>query len=169
MTTGTFPLRKTSRAVAIVVYLVMSSSTIRSSEKVYKIAAIPGDGIGVEITEAAIQVLQKLADVSRKFKFDFETFDWNSKRYKEKGHYIPPDGIDQLKKFDAIYFGAVGWPGMHSNFFSKLNRSFWLTKVHRCSRSYLPMGPHAPTSQLPHPVCERPTNTHITRDKITSR
>ena len=61
----------------------MSFSTIRSSEKVYKIAAIPGDGIGVEITEAAIQVLQKFADVSGKFKFDFETFDWNNKMYKE--------------------------------------------------------------------------------------
>ena len=94
----------------------MSSNTVHSSEIVYKIAAIPGDGIGVEITEAAIQVLQKLAQVSRKFRFDFETFDWNSKRYMEKGHYIPPDGIDQLKKFDAIYFGAVGWPGTHLNF-----------------------------------------------------
>ena len=89
----------------------MSFSTIRLSEKFYKFTAIPGDGIGVEITEAAIQVLQKLADVSGKFKFDFETFDWNSKMYKENGHYIPPDGIDQLKIFDAIYFGAVGWPG----------------------------------------------------------
>jgi isocitrate/isopropylmalate dehydrogenase len=93
----------------------MSSSTVHSFEKVYKIAAIPGDGIGVEITEAAIQVLQKLADVSRRFKFNFEIFDWNSKRYNEKGHYIPTDGIDQLKKFDAIYFGAVGWPGTRLN------------------------------------------------------
>ena len=101
----------------------MSFSTIRSSEKVYKIAAIPGDGIGVEITEAAIQVLQKLADVSKKFKFDFETFNWNSKRYKEKGHYIPPDGIDQLKKYDAIYFGAVGWPGTPLVLFGSLTRA----------------------------------------------
>jgi isocitrate/isopropylmalate dehydrogenase len=97
----------------------MSSSTVRSSEIVYKIAAIPGDGIGVEITEAAIQVLQKLAHVSRKFRFDFDTFDWNSKSYMENGYYIPPDGINQLKKFDAIYFGAVGWPGTHLNFLSE--------------------------------------------------
>ena len=99
----------------------MSSSIVHSSEKVYKIAAIPGDGIGVEITEAAIQVLHKLASASGKFRFDFEIFDWNSKSYKEKGHYIPPDGIDQLKKFDAIYFGAVGWPGTRLNFFRKLD------------------------------------------------
>lgn len=90
----------------------MSSSTVAQKDKVYKIATIPGDGIGIEITEAAVQVLKKLADVSGKFKFEFEEFDWSSKRYKEKGHYIPPDGIEQLKKFDAIYFGAVGWPGM---------------------------------------------------------
>lgn len=94
----------------------MSSISVHSSERVYKIAAIPGDGIGVEITEAAIQVLRRLAAASRKFSFDFEIFDWNSKRYMEKGHYIPSDGINQLKKFDAIYFGAVGWPSKHLNF-----------------------------------------------------
>lgn len=90
----------------------MSSSTVASRDKVYKIATIPGDGIGIEITEAAVQVLKKLADISEKFKFEFEEFDWSSKRYKGKGHYIPPDGVEQLKKFNAIYFGAVGWPGI---------------------------------------------------------
>jgi len=87
-------------------------SHIHSAQKVYTIAAIPGDGIGVEITDAAIKVLKKLAEVSNKFEFDFTTFDWSSKTYLEKGYYIPPDGIAQLKKFDAIFFGAVGWPGM---------------------------------------------------------
>lgn len=67
------------------------------TDKTYKIATIPGDGIGVEITDAAIQVLQKLADTTGTFKFAFTNFDWSSKTYKEKGHYIPPDGIDQLK------------------------------------------------------------------------
>jgi isocitrate/isopropylmalate dehydrogenase len=89
----------------------MSPSTIHSTRKIYKIAAIPGDGIGVEVTEAAIQVLNKLAEVSGKFEFDFTTFGWSSKKYLEKGYYIPPDGIAQLKKFDAVFFGAVGWPG----------------------------------------------------------
>ena len=90
----------------------MSSRTVASKEKLYRIATIPGDGIGIEITEAAVQVLKKLADASGRFKFEFQEFNWSSNSYKEKGHYIPHDGIDQLKKFDAIYFGAVGWPGM---------------------------------------------------------
>jgi hypothetical protein len=90
--------------------------TMSPNQKTYKIALIPGDGIGVDVTEAATQVLQKLADVSGKVAFDFQTFDWSSKTYKEKGYYIPPDGIAQLKKFDSIFFGAVGWPGMFSFF-----------------------------------------------------
>lgn len=83
--------------------------------KVYKIATIPGDGIGVEITDAAIKVLKELAAKSGTFEFAFTNFDWSSKTYKEKGYYMPPDGIEQLKKFDAIYFGAVGWPGRLSD------------------------------------------------------
>lgn len=67
------------------------------ASKTYKIATIPGDGIGVEITDAAIKVLQKLADTAGTFKFEFTNFDWSSKTYLEKGYYIPPDGIDQLK------------------------------------------------------------------------
>lgn len=90
----------------------MSPSHIHSSERLYKIASIPGDGIGVDITEAAIQVLEKLSSTVGTFKFQFEHFDWSSKAYKERGWYMPPDGMDQLRKYDAIYFGAVGWPGM---------------------------------------------------------
>jgi len=82
------------------------------SAKTFKIAAIPGDGIGTEITEAAIQVLDKLSEVNGTIKFEWENFDWSSKKYLERGWYMPPDGLDQLKKHDAIYFGAVGWPGM---------------------------------------------------------
>jgi isocitrate/isopropylmalate dehydrogenase len=77
---------------------------------VHRIACIPGDGIGVDITEAAIQVLNALAKAIGSFSFDFTTFDWSSKNFLERGWYMPPDGLEQLKKFDAIYFGAVGWP-----------------------------------------------------------
>ena len=89
----------------------MSPSTIRERSRVFKIASIPGDGIGVDITEAAIKVLQKVSETVGGFEFDFTTFDWSSKNFLERGHYMPDDGIDTLKKFDAIYFGAVGWPG----------------------------------------------------------
>ncbi|KAG8625916.1 hypothetical protein KVT40_006317 [Elsinoe batatas] len=76
----------------------------------YKIAAIPCDGIGTEITEAAIQVLDKLSNVVGTFKFEWTNFDWSSKAYLERGWYMPDDYKEQLNKHDAIYFGAVGWP-----------------------------------------------------------
>jgi tartrate dehydrogenase len=85
-------------------------SHVHEIGRVHRIACIPGDGIGVDITEAAIQVLNKLSEVVGGFQFDFTTFDWSSKKYLERGWYMPPDGIEQLKKFDAIYFGAVGSP-----------------------------------------------------------
>lgn len=86
-------------------------SNIRTVSKVHRIASIPGDGIGVDITVAAERVLHVLAKAVGGFEFDFTTFDWSSAKYRERGWYMPPDGIDQLKKFDAIYFGAVGSPG----------------------------------------------------------
>ncbi|HEX9397987.1 MAG TPA: tartrate dehydrogenase [Burkholderiales bacterium] len=75
--------------------------------KSYRIAAIPGDGIGNEVIPAGIEVLKKLEDG---FQFEFKHFDWSSERYKKTGAYIPDGGLDQLKAFDAIFFGAVGAP-----------------------------------------------------------
>ena len=77
--------------------------------KTYRIAAIPGDGIGVEVIAAGIEVLTALAQ-KEAFKLEFESFDWSSKRYLEKGAYIPDGGLEKLKTFDAIFFGAVGSP-----------------------------------------------------------
>ncbi|KAK4631217.1 putative tartrate dehydrogenase/decarboxylase [Fulvia fulva] len=82
----------------------------------YNIASIPGDGIGTEITEAAEQVLHKLASVVGTFNFNFTTFDWSSKAYLERGWYMPEDGMQQLAKHDAIYFGAVGWPSWNNQY-----------------------------------------------------
>lgn len=89
-----------------------SSSITMPSETVFKVAAIPGDGIGVDITEAAKEVLNKLAQSDGTFSFDFTTFDWSSKAYLERGWYMPVDAIATLKEHDAIYFGAVGWPSV---------------------------------------------------------
>jgi isocitrate/isopropylmalate dehydrogenase len=54
--------------------------------------------------------LNTLAKAHGGFSFTFTTFDWSSKKYLERKWYMPDDGMDQLKKHDAIYFGAVGWP-----------------------------------------------------------
>lgn len=86
----------------------MSSNTTKPT---FRIASIPGDGIGTEITSAAIQVLNTLSNTVGTFSLDFTELDWSAKKYKERGYYVPPDGIEGLKKYDAIYFGAVGWPG----------------------------------------------------------
>ena len=73
----------------------------------YRIASIPGDGIGNEVIPAGIEVLQKLAV---DFRLEFKDFNWSSKRYVETGAYIPEGGLEELKRFDAIFFGAVGAP-----------------------------------------------------------
>jgi tartrate dehydrogenase/decarboxylase / D-malate dehydrogenase len=75
--------------------------------KSYRIAAIPGDGIGNEVIPAGIEVLRKVAEG---FALSFEHFDWSSKRYHDTGRYIPEGGLEKLKSFDAIFFGAVGAP-----------------------------------------------------------
>jgi len=75
--------------------------------KTYRIAAIPGDGIGNEVIPAGIEVLEALA-AKQGFALAFEHFDWGSKRYLETGTYIPEGGLKRLKTFDAIFFGAVG-------------------------------------------------------------
>tara|TARA_Y100001001_G_scaffold78675_1_gene76764 strand:- start:705 stop:1769 length:1065 start_codon:yes stop_codon:yes gene_type:complete len=76
--------------------------------RTHKVAVIPGDGIGLEVIEAGKQVIEALAKKSGDFNFEFEDFDWSSKRYLEQGEYIPEGGLEKLAKFDAIYFGAVG-------------------------------------------------------------
>jgi tartrate dehydrogenase/decarboxylase / D-malate dehydrogenase len=76
----------------------------------YKIAAIPGDGIGVEVIAAGLKVLEVLAEREKGFKLKVEQFPWSSAHYQKHGHYIPEGGLEKLRTFDAIFFGAVGAP-----------------------------------------------------------
>lgn len=76
----------------------------------YKIAAIPADGIGPEVIDAGVRVLEALAQRTGNIAFNVETFDWGSDYYKSTGIMMPEDGLETLKAFDAIYFGAVGAP-----------------------------------------------------------
>jgi tartrate dehydrogenase/decarboxylase/D-malate dehydrogenase len=74
----------------------------------YRIAAIPADGIGPEVIDAGIAVLMALAGQRGDIRLDFDLFDWGTDYYKRHGVMMPTDGLDRLRKFDAIYFGAVG-------------------------------------------------------------
>jgi tartrate dehydrogenase/decarboxylase/D-malate dehydrogenase len=76
--------------------------------RVHKIAAIPADGIGPEVIDAGLEVLSALAEQDGGFKFEVEHFPWSSDYYLEHGYYIPEGGLEKLKSFDAIFFGAVG-------------------------------------------------------------
>jgi len=76
----------------------------------YKIAAIPADGIGPEVIGAGVTVLAALQQRLGTMRFDVTTFDWGSDYYKKHGVMMPADGLETLKTFDAIYFGAVGAP-----------------------------------------------------------
>ena len=76
--------------------------------KTYKIAAIPGDGIGTEVISAGLEVLEGVAKRLGGFDFDVTHYPWDSEYYLEHGHYIPDGGLDEIKLADAIFFGAVG-------------------------------------------------------------
>ncbi|WP_304626095.1 tartrate dehydrogenase [Sporosarcina sp. BP05] len=80
--------------------------------KNYKIAVIAGDGIGPEVIDEGIKVLNKIATLDGSFQFDFTHFPWGCEYYTKHGKMMVDDGMEQLKAFDAIYLGAVGFPGV---------------------------------------------------------
>jgi tartrate dehydrogenase/decarboxylase/D-malate dehydrogenase len=78
--------------------------------KTYRIALVPGDGIGKEVVPAGRQVLEALAAADNKFAFEFESFPWGGDYYRQHGEMMPDSGLDALKKKDAILFGSAGDP-----------------------------------------------------------
>ncbi len=80
--------------------------------KNYKIAVIAGDGIGPEVIEQGIRVLEQAAAQDGGFSFEFTRFPWGCEYYLKTGRMMPEDGMEQLAGFDAIYLGAVGAPGV---------------------------------------------------------
>ncbi len=79
--------------------------------KTYQIACIPGDGIGNEVMPEGLRVLEAAAAASQ-FKIETTHYDWSCERYKATGAMMPEDGIAQLSQSDAVYLGAVGFPGV---------------------------------------------------------
>ena len=78
--------------------------------KIYRIACIPGDGIGKEVVPAGQEVLAALASSSRSFGFEFENFGWGGDWYRAHGEMMPAKGLDALRQKDAILFGSAGDP-----------------------------------------------------------
>jgi isocitrate/isopropylmalate dehydrogenase len=86
---------------------------VMSAPRRFRIAAIPGDGVGQEVAAAGREVLDALAVGSAgAFAFDWQEFGWGCAYYARTGRMMAEDGLEVLKDFDAIYFGAVGWPGV---------------------------------------------------------
>ena len=80
--------------------------------RTHNIAVIPADGIGKEVIPAGVRVLQEIAKGDGSFRFEFKTFPWGSDYYHEHGQMMPSDGLETLRAFDAIFFGAVGHPSL---------------------------------------------------------
>ncbi len=79
------------------------------NKKTYKIGVIPGDGIGPEIIEAGICVLKKASE-RYGFKLELVKYDFGGTRYLKTGEVLPNSAIEEIKKLDAIYLGAIGHP-----------------------------------------------------------
>ncbi len=78
----------------------------------HKIAVIPGDGIGPEVIAEGVKVLNEVARLDGGFQFEFTYFPWGCEYYKETGRMMAEGGIEELSKYDAIFLGAVGAPGV---------------------------------------------------------
>jgi tartrate dehydrogenase/decarboxylase/D-malate dehydrogenase len=76
----------------------------------YRVALLPGDGIGQDVIAEGVQTLDLLASVYGDFRLDSQPFDWGCEYYLRHGHMMPADGLKTLAEFDAIYLGAIGFP-----------------------------------------------------------
>ncbi len=119
---------------------------------VYKIALIPGDGVGPEVIDEGVKVLEKISELDGTFRFEFTHFPWGCEFYSEHGKMMDDDGIEQLSEFDAIYLGAVGFPGVPDHI------SLWdlLLKIRKGFDQYINLRPIKLLNGAPCPLIEDP-------------
>ena len=100
------------------------------------IAVIPGDGIGPEVIDSARAALDAVC-ARHGIQLSYTEFDWSCERYARHGAMMPADGLEQLRAFDAILLGAVGWPGVPDHV------SLWglLIPIRRAFRQYVNLRP----------------------------
>lgn len=117
--------------------------------KTYRIAVIPGDGIGKEVVPAAMEVLDKAAKLDGRFQFEWTTFSWGCDYYLETGKMMPDDGIEILKGYDQIFLGAVGMPDLVPD-----HVSLWglLIKIRRDMKQTINIRPAKLLQGLPSPL-----------------
>ncbi len=104
--------------------------------KNYKIAVIPGDGTGPEVIREGIKVLRS-AEKKYGFKFEFREYDFGGERYKKTGEVLPDSALQELRKFDAIYLGAIGHPDVEPGILEK----GILLKIRFCLDQYINLRP----------------------------
>jgi tartrate dehydrogenase/decarboxylase/D-malate dehydrogenase len=80
--------------------------------KTYSIAVLPGDGVGKEVIPEGLKVLRRAGEVTGSFRLETTEYPWSCEWYLAHGEMMPKDGIDKLRDSDAIYLGAVGFPGV---------------------------------------------------------
>jgi tartrate dehydrogenase/decarboxylase/D-malate dehydrogenase len=118
--------------------------------RTYKIAVIPGDGIGLEVVPAAIAVLDQVA-LDHDFELDWNFLDWGCERYVETGRMLPEDGLERLRDHDAIFLGAVGRPDVPDHV------SLWglLIPIRRTFQQYVNLRPVRLFPGLRTPLADR--------------
>ncbi len=84
--------------------------TPAASARAHRIAVIAGDGIGTEVIEVGLEVLRAAADVDGGFRLKTDPYPWSCAFFQKAGVMMPPDALDILRGYDAIYLGAIGWP-----------------------------------------------------------
>lgn len=115
-----------------------------------KIAVIPGDGIGWEVVPEGLKVLEAVGG-RHNLDFQFTEFDWGCERFHKTGKFMPDDGLAQLREFDAIFLGAVGFPGVPDHV------SLWelLIPIRRAMQQYINLRPVRMMAGMPCPLAGR--------------
>ncbi|MEM7104894.1 MAG: tartrate dehydrogenase [Bacteroidota bacterium] len=113
----------------------------------YKIATIPGDGIGNEVIPESVKVLEVVA-AKCGFQLTFEYFDYSCKHYNDYGKMMPDDGLERLQDSDSIFLGAVGYPGVPDHV------SLWglLIPIRRTFQQYVNLRPVRLLKGVPSPL-----------------
>ena len=121
-----------------------------ASTPVHRIAVIPGDGIGPEVVPVALEVLQAAAARDGGFSLSWQPFDWSCRYYHRAGRMMPPDGLEQLRGYDAIFLGAIGDPSVPDHV------SLWglLLPIRRQFRQYVNLRPIRLLRGVPSPLRE---------------